>query len=75
MFMLEHIPINLSHLTEVHCCPGKAQGAMRCGASDKRCNAARTAMNPAFGGRRKLIGDVALLARCAASRCAARLAE
>jgi len=32
-------------------------------------------MNPAFGGRRKLIGGVALLARCAASRCAARLAE
>jgi len=73
--VLEHIPTILNHLTGMLCCPDKAQRAMRCSASDKRCNAVRTAKNPAFGGLWRLIGGVALLARCAASRCTARLAE
>ncbi len=48
---------------------------MRCGASDEKRDAATGQKNPAFGGPERLIGCVAALARCPASRRAPRLSE
>ncbi len=63
--LLEHVRIVWTHLTGIILSSGEARFEERCSASVEERNAARRQKNPAFGGPWKLIGGVALLARCA----------
>ncbi len=69
---LEHYPVLWDHLTGIILSRGQERLEMRCRASDEKRDAGTGPKNPAFGGPERLIGCVAALARCPASRPARR---